>query len=79
MLPNASLKRALLVAWLAACAAVFCGCTHVAPYQRENLARHGMDVKEREALRSQFYAHVFESREGAMPTSEHAGGGCGCN
>ncbi len=79
MLTPIPLKRALLGAWLAACIAALSGCTHVAPYQREYLARPGMDVKEREALRSQFYAHVFEAREGAMPTSEHAGGGCGCN
>jgi hypothetical protein len=54
-------------------------CTHVAPYEREHLARPGMDPKEREALRTKFYAHVYEAREGAMPGEEHAGGGCGCN
>jgi hypothetical protein len=55
------------------------GCAHVAPYEREHLARPGMDPKEREALRTKFYAHVYEAREGAMPSGEHAGGGCGCN
>lgn len=72
------MKQAL-VACVAAISALLAGCQHVAPYQREYLARPGVDVKQREALRSQFYAHVYESREGAMPTSEHAGGGCGCN
>ena len=55
------------------------GCSHVSPYEREYLAKPGMDTKEREALRMKFYAHVFEAREGAMPGDEHAGGGCGCN
>jgi hypothetical protein len=55
------------------------GCAHVAPYEREHLAQPGMDPKEREALRTKFYAHVFDAREGAMLGDEHAGGGCGCN
>ena len=65
---------ALLIAL--ACVA---GCSHVAPYEREYLAKPGMDTKEREALRTKFYAQVYEAREGAMPGEEHAGGGCGCN
>lgn len=60
-------------------AAALAGCTHVAPYAREDLAKPGMDTQKREAMRGKFQAHVFESREAAMPTSEHAGGGCGCN
>jgi len=55
------------------------GCSHVAPYQREHLARPGMDTSERESMRSHFYAHVYDAREGAMGTSDSAGGGCGCN
>ncbi|MFI5305956.1 MAG: DUF4266 domain-containing protein [Polyangiales bacterium] len=72
-------RKAALIAWLAAACLGLSACQHVAPYQREALARPGMDVKEREALSSQFYTHVYEAREGAMPSSEHAGGGCGCN
>lgn len=71
------MKQVLLFGWFLL--AVLCGCQHVAPYDREYLARPGMDVKQREAQRSQFYAHVYDAREGAMATSEHAGGGCGCN
>ena len=67
------LRAALLIAALAS------ACSHVAPYEREHLAKPGMDPKEREALRTKFYAHVYEAREGAMPGEEHAGGGCGCN
>jgi hypothetical protein len=72
-------SRPLLVAAIATAIATFAGCTHVAPYQREYLARPGMDTGAREAGRSQFAAHVHDSREGAMATSDHAGGGCGCN
>jgi Domain of unknown function (DUF4266) len=68
-----SAGRALLLCLLLA------GCTHVAPYEREYLAKPSMDTQEREALRNKFYAHVYEAREGAMPGVEHAGGGCGCN
>jgi hypothetical protein len=72
------MKQFVLLAAVSA-AALMSGCRHVAPYEREYLARPGMDVRQREALRGQFYAHVSDSREGAMATSEHAGGGCGCN
>ncbi len=70
---------ALVSAIAFACLAGLAGCAHVAPYEREYLAKPGMDTKEREALRTKFYAHVYEAREGAMPGEEHAGGGCGCN
>jgi len=69
----------VLLACVATSAAALSGCTHVSPYQREYLARPGMDVEEREQMRGQFTGHVFEAREAAMPSSEHAGGGCGCN
>jgi Domain of unknown function (DUF4266) len=54
------------------------GCTHVAPYEREYLARPGMDRK-REALAEQFKAHVRDSREAATGNGASTGGGCGCN
>jgi hypothetical protein len=73
------MKHALALAFVFTAVSLLAGCQHVAPYEREYLARPGMDTKQREALRAQFYAHVFESREGAMATGEHAGGGCGCN
>jgi len=55
------------------------GCTHVAPYQREQLAKPTMDTHEREEMRLQIYTHVYEAREGGMPATDRAGGGCGCN
>jgi hypothetical protein len=63
-----------------ALAAVLCsvGCAHVAPYEREHLAKPNMDLK-REELRGRFYAHVYDAREGAMGSTDSAGGGCGCN
>jgi hypothetical protein len=72
-------SRHLLIAAIATVVALLAGCSHVAPYQREHLAQPGMDTAGREALRNQFVAHVHDSREGAMATSDHAGGGCGCN
>ena len=54
------------------------GCVHVAPYQREDHARPGMDV-EREASETSFRAHVHDSREGATGGHGSTGGGCGCN
>lgn len=68
-----------LGATLFACA-LFGGCAHVAPYEREYLARPGMDTA-RENLPEAFLAHVQDAREGAPGRSERAsaGGGCGCN
>ena len=71
------LSRSILTA--AVLLLALAGCSHVAPYEREYLAKPGMDTREREALRNRFLAHVYEAREGAMPGGDHAGGGCGCN
>ncbi|MBK8171492.1 MAG: DUF4266 domain-containing protein [Sandaracinaceae bacterium] len=53
-------------------------CAHVAPYEREDLARPSMDVA-RESSEMGFRAHVHEAREGASGGVGAAGGGCGCN
>ena len=71
--------KALTAVLTAVLAAVAGGCGHVAPYQREQLAKPTMDTAKREALRNKFYAHVYDAREGAMGSSDNAGGGCGCN
>jgi len=55
------------------------GCGHVSPYEREHLSRPCMDRAERDAAKGRFVAHVYDAREGAMGTTENAGGGCGCN
>lgn len=62
----------VLSAWLV-------GCGHVSPYEREHLSRPCMDRSERDAAKGRFVAHVYDAREGAMGTTENAGGGCGCN
>ena len=54
------------------------GCVHVAPYEREDLARPSMNALD-EAGEEGFQAHVFDSREGATGGRGSTGGGCGCN
>jgi hypothetical protein len=54
------------------------GCGHVAPYERESLARPSMDPA-REAREEIFAAHVHDSREGATGGAGSSGAGCGCN
>ena len=72
-------RRFLFAAAFVCSSSLLSACSHVAPYEREQLAKPGLDVHDREAQRAQFYTHVYDAREGAMATSEHAGGGCGCN
>lgn len=67
----------LTLALLVACA-LGAGCVHVAPYEREHLARPSMDFT-REGREVAFRSHVHESREGAMGGNGASGGGCGCN
>ncbi|MDD9943709.1 MAG: DUF4266 domain-containing protein [Myxococcales bacterium] len=59
--------------------AMFAGCAHVAPYEREYLSRRSMDTNQREQAEQRFWAHVSEAREGAGGAGQSAGGGCGCN
>ncbi|MFW5925211.1 MAG: DUF4266 domain-containing protein [Myxococcota bacterium] len=54
------------------------GCVSVAPYEREDLSKPGMDVS-REEGETAFRAHVHDSREGATGGHGSTGGGCGCN
>lgn len=79
---SSSTRRALGALFaLAALVVLTCaaGCRHVAPYERELLARRCMDTSQCERLRARFQAHVYDAREGAMGTTDSAGGGCGCN
>lgn len=57
----------------------FGGCAHVAPYEREYLARRSMDTTDREQGEDRYQTHVFEAREGGGGAGLTAGGGCGCN
>lgn len=54
------------------------GCAHVSAYDREYLARPGMDTN-RESGATKFRAHVHDSREGATGGHGSTGAGCGCN
>jgi hypothetical protein len=67
------MRRFLLVLILGA------ACSHVRPWQREDLARRPM-VNDQAAGEARFGEHARDSREGAMGgTGDQAGGGCGCN
>jgi hypothetical protein len=69
------IRRGLCGLWLSLS---LVGCGHVAPYEREELAKPTMDT-EGEGSELVFRAHVQESREGATGGAETSGGGCGCN
>lgn len=68
----------LSVLWLSHALLVM-GCQHVAPYEREYLAKRSMDVGSRDMVAVGFESHVHEAREGAGGGGETSGGGCGCN
>jgi hypothetical protein len=76
---SSSTRRASLALCAAVLLSALAGCRHVAPYEREHLSRRCMDVSQCERLRTRFYAHVYDAREGAIGTTDSAGGGCGCN
>ena len=56
---------------------MFAGCTHVAPYEKEELASQKM-LSSPMAERSAFETHVFAIREGSFGAESGFAGGCGC-
>ena len=54
------------------------GCSHVKPWQREELSRRSM-IADQEPGETRFDEHARTSREGAGGGSGQSGGGCGCN
>lgn len=54
------------------------GCTHVAPWERNLLARPDM-AWEVDDLAATQENHTYFSKEAAMPGGGAGGGGCGCN
>jgi len=55
------------------------GCAGTRPWEREDLARRGMQV-EPDPQTAALDQHVYEYREGASGGySAHSGSGCGCN
>jgi len=55
----------------------FLGCTHVAPYEKEDLATQKM-LSAPMTERSTFDSHVFPIREGSFGAESGFSGGCGC-
>jgi hypothetical protein len=54
------------------------GCSTVAPYQRERLARADMEL-ERSPDLGAGQQHATAYREGSSGAEGASGGGCGCN
>ena len=63
---------------IAALALLASGCAHVAPWERQLLAKPGM-AWENDALAAAQEHHTHFSKEAAMPGAGAGGGGCGCN
>jgi hypothetical protein len=53
------------------------GCSHVAPYERGNLAHPTMSAED--PYTTALAAHVEDVSEGATGGLSGGGGGCGCN
>jgi hypothetical protein len=71
-------SSSLVVSLVLAACALAAGCSHVHPWQREDLARRTM-IADQEPGEARFDGHSRTSREGAGGGSGQAGGGCGCN
>jgi hypothetical protein len=54
------------------------GCAGVKPWQREELARQGMQL-DPDPLISSADDHIYFSREASKGGRSYGGGGCGCN
>ena len=72
-----SIRNGLLIA-LALGAALLAGCAEVKPWQRETLARPGMQV-DPYPLVNACDDHIYFSRENSKGGRSYGGGGCGCN
>ena len=55
-----------------------CGCQHVQPWERGDLARKEMQL-DPDGLSSQLYRQVYDSKEASSGGGVTAGAGCGCN
>ncbi len=70
--------RWAFAALIAALALVTTGCAEIKPWERGVLAREDM-AWDPDPLEAALRAHVYFSKEGALPVSGAGGGGCGCN
>ncbi len=55
----------------------FSACTHVTPYDKEDLASTKM-LNPANPQESAFEAHIFPIREGSFGATNGFSGGCGC-
>ena len=56
---------------------MFSACTHVSPYDKEDLASTKM-LNPANPQESAFESHVFPIREGSFGATSGFSGGCGC-
>ncbi len=70
------LARVLVLVGLGAFGALSAGCTHVAAYERGNIARPDMTTSDVSGPAAQ---HVLSVHEGATRSGAVAESGCGCN
>ena len=70
--------RAVFLGFLLATLLLTSGCVRVKPWERDLLARRDMGW-EPDALEAKREAHIYFSKEAAMPGGSGGGGGCGCN
>jgi len=61
-----------------AAAAGGCGTLGVAPWERDILARPGMQL-DPDPVRTALDAHIYFSKEASTGGAGFGGGGCGCN
>ena len=72
------MKLLCVAALLVSIALATGGCVRVKPWERDLLARRDM-AWEPDALEAKREAHIYFSKEAAMPGGSGGGGGCGCN
>ncbi len=70
-------RPVLAVLATALAAVAIAGCSHVAPYERGNLAHPTMSAED--PYTTALAAHVEDVSEGATGGLSGGGGGCGCN
>ena len=60
------------------CLVILASCQTVQPWERGTLARPEMQLDE-DALASQLFEQVYDSKEASSGGADTAGAGCGCN
>lgn len=78
MITHTCRKLATLVVALTAFSVLAVGCSHVRPWQREQMARIEKQL-DRDTAGKAYDAKMWSVREGAVGGTGKAGGGCGCN